>query len=469
MERLSTLQNKRQKNTNGINIQFLTLFFTVVTAIVFCFILIISNSVNKRFHAVKNAIDKFITCEQSSELIKESANYLTDQARLFVVTHKNEYVDAYLEEINVTKRQQMAIKNLEKVCSEKDIALQRLKIAMEQAQSLINMELYAVRLAYKVMGDPDMPTEIRTIPIRTIDLNISNEKLQETALNNLFGEGYLIYKTRINENCRLTIAAIEQQIKDDLNMNADELGANINRLRILFLVLLIVNSLLFIAFSYLIILPLERFQKSIQNDEKLNIIGSLECKQLAESYNEIYDLKAQHEKSLLKKAEYDALTGILNRRAFDQVCETSKEKKQKIALVLIDMDNFKHINDNYGHAGGDTALQELARILTETFREGDYIARIGGDEFAAILPDCHENAAPTIKRKIERVNELLTHIKDDIKPVSVSVGVAFAEEGFDTDLYKRADKALYRTKEKGKRGCEIFDPALDAEVETEAE
>ena len=453
------MRNKR--NTSGINIQFLSAFFTALTAIVFCFILVISNKVNSKFYAVKNAIDKFIICEQSSELIKERANYLTDQARLFIVTHKVEYVKAYLDEINVNKRQQKALEKLETVCSEKDLALQRLKIAMEQAQSLINMELYAIRLAYKVMGEDDVPADVRKITIRNIDQNIPKEKLQETAINNLFGEGYLIYKTRINENCRLTISAIEQQIKDELNMNADELGSSISRLRLLFLILLIVNVLLFIAFAVLVIFPLERFQKSILNDEKLSIIGSAECKHLAESYNQIYDLKAQNEKSLLKKAEYDALTGILNRRAFDQVCSTSKEKKQKIALLLIDMDNFKFINDTYGHAGGDTALKELARILTETFREGDYVARIGGDEFAAILPDCPPMAAGTIKKKVENVNDMLVNIEDGISPVSVSVGIAFSNDGFDEELYKRADKALYRVKEKGKRGCEIYSPEME--------
>ena len=263
------MRNKR--NTSGINIQFLSAFFTALTAIVFCFILVISNKVNSKFYAVKNAIDKFIICEQSSELIKESANYLTDQARLFIVTHKVEYVKAYLDEINVNKRQQKALEKLETVCSEKDLALQRLKIAMEQAQSLINMELYAIRLAYKVMGEDDVPADVRKITIRNIDQNIPKEKLQETAINNLFGEGYLIYKTRINENCRLTISAIEQQIKDELNMNADELGSSISRLRLLFLILLIVNVLLFIAFAVLVVFPLERSQKSILNDEKLSI------------------------------------------------------------------------------------------------------------------------------------------------------------------------------------------------------
>ena len=454
-----TNPEQKKRSLTGINIQLLNIFFIVVTAIVFCFILVISNTVNNRFHAVENAIDKFIICEQSSELIKESTNYLTDQARLFVVTYKEEYVNDYLKEINVTKRQQKALSELEKVCSEKDLALQRLKIAMEQGQSLINMELYAIRLAYKVMDkdSSEIPAQIAEIPIRSIDDTVPKEKLKNTAVNNLFGEGYLIYKTRINENCRLTISAIEQQIKDELNMNATDLGTNIRRLRYLFLILLIVNVILFIAFAYLIILPLERFKTAIENDERLNVIGALECKHLAESYNEIYDLKAQNEKSLLKKAEYDALTGILNRRAFDQVCHTSSEKKQPVALLLIDMDNFKYINDNYGHAGGDTALKELARLLTETFRTDDYVARIGGDEFAAILPNCARSAANIIKQKILTVNEKLVNIKDNIKPVSISVGVAFSEEGFSEELFKNADRALYIVKEKGKRGCEIFE------------
>lgn len=446
-----------KKPTVDININYLNSFFTVLTAIVFCFILAISHNVNVRFHAVEQAMDKFIICEQSSEMIKESVNYLTDRARLFVVTHNAHYAREYLDELEITKRQQRALSNLEDVCDEKDLVLQRLKIAMEQAQSLITMEQYAMRLAYKVIDDKDLPWQLQEIAIRSIDKNLPKEKLQETAINNLFGEGYLIYRKRINDNCSLTIEAIEQQIKDDLNMNRTELGTNINRLRILFLILLIVNVLIFIAYGYLVISPLKKFQTSIKSDKKLNVIGSQEFKKLAESYNEIYEIKLQNERSLLKKAEYDALTGILNRRAFDQICETSKEKKQKIALLLIDMDNFKYINDNYGHAGGDTALKELARILSETFREGDYVARIGGDEFAAILPDCPAPAGKTIRQKIASVNEKLTDIQDGIKPVSVSVGVAFSETGFDEDLYKRADKALYKVKEKGKRGCEIYE------------
>jgi len=443
----------KHEATRGVSISLVNLFFTILTALVFCFILIISNNVKNRFDAVNEALDKFIVCQQSSAKIREAADYLTDQARLFVITHKHEYADAYIKELQETRRQAQAMEELESVCSKSDLALQRLKIALEQAQGLMDMEMYAMRLVFEVIGNVKMPDQIAEISIADKDKGAGKVKLQETAVNNLFGDGYLIYKMRINVNCQLTVTAIEQQIKKELNVNADELGHNIGRLRVLFLILLLVNVFIFVAFGYLVLVPLSKFKMAIERDEKLNVIGSLEFKSLAESYNEIYEIKAQNEKSLLKKAEYDGLTGILNRRAFDQICKTSAEKRQKIALLLIDMDNFKGINDTYGHLGGDNALKTLAKALSETFRETDYVARVGGDEFAAILPDCEPAAKDAIRRKVAAINARLSEM--DEKPVSVSVGVAFSSCGFNKELYDKADKALYAVKEKGKRGCEV--------------
>ena len=198
----------KHEASRGVSISLVNLFFTILTAIVFCFILIISNNVKKRFDAVNEALDKFIICQQSSAKIREAADYLTDQARLFVVTHKHEYADAYIKELQETKRQEQAMEALESVCSKSDLALQRLKIALEQAQGLMDMEKYAMRLAFEVIGNVKMPEQIADIPIADKDRGDNKAKLQETAVNNLFGDGYLIYKMRINVNCQLTVAAI---------------------------------------------------------------------------------------------------------------------------------------------------------------------------------------------------------------------------------------------------------------------
>ena len=447
--------SKENRKRNGINIIRLNSLAILVMAVVFVFILVISNIVNKKFHAVETNIEKFITCEKGSQYIEESADYLTDNARLFAVTLDKEYAERYFEEIEVTKRQEQALEMIRQVCNEKDLALQRLGIAIEQAQGLINMELYTIRLGYMLIGEENLPPLIKDIAVGVLDKQLDGEQLHKKIINNLFEGGYQIYKKRINENCSLTVDSIEQQVKDELNMNAYELGVNLNRLRFQYIVLLVLNVLMFVVFAFLIAIPLTRFRKSIKNDSRLTVIGSQECRELAQSYNEIYDRKAMNEKSLLQKAEYDALTGILNRRAFDQICRNSVEQKEKIAMLLIDMDNFKNINDTYGHSGGDIALKELARILTETFRSGDFVARIGGDEFAVILPGCPAEAGNTIIDKVSRINEELSGLQD-IKNVSVSVGVAFSEVGYNETLFKNADEALYQVKENGRHGCRIF-------------
>lgn len=442
----------------GININLLTTFFIVITAIVFFFVLFISNGVMKRFNAVEDAIGKFIICEQSSKIIKDSANFLTEQARLFVLNGAPEYAYEYLKEKNVTKRRVLAFTELQNACSEQDLAYQRLQIAIEQSESLINIETYAIKLGYEAKKDSisDIPDEIKDFPLKESDRKLSKKELENAALEMLFGEGYFLYKTRVNENCNLTVTSIEEEIQRNLQINSTDLGEYLQRLRFLFFVLLVITAFIFFAMAYFVLHPLKNFLNSIKKDEKLNVIGSTEFKYLAKTYNEIYEVKAKNEKKLILKAEYDSLTGILNRRAFDNLCLNSAEQQKPIALLLIDIDNFKHINDTYGHAGGDTALKELARILQNTFRKDDYIARIGGDEFAAILPNYKISSNETIIRKIESVNEQLANMKDGIKTVSISVGGAFSPTGYDEELYKRADKALYKTKELGKRGCSFY-------------
>ena len=447
----------KDNSVTGLHVTFLTLFFALLIAILFCIIFVISNYIFNRYKILEQSFNKFNACEQGADLIKESSNFLTEQARLFVITGKSEYVRTYLEEINVTRRQEKAIENLKKFISEDDLAFQRLKIAIDQEKGLRNLELYAIRLAYEIFGKEEIPLQIAEIPLRSVDVGASVEKLRDSAVKNLFGEGYMIYKSRVNENCRLTIEALEQQVKGELIMNSKVLVGNIRLLRFLFLTLIILVAALFVSILLLLLIPLKKFKASIENGDAVEVTACAEIKFLSDNYNQVLALKEQNENSLLKKAEYDPATGLLNRNSFDQICKASAEKKQQIALLLVDVDNFQSINKIYGPHGGELALNELSRILMETFRTDDYVARIGGDEFAVILPNCTNSAINIIKQKILTVNEKLLNIKDNIKSVSVSVGVAFSDDGYSEDLFKKADKALYIVKEKGKRGCEIYE------------
>ncbi len=166
-----------------------------------------------------------------------------------------------------------------------------------------------------------------------------------------------------------------------------------------------------------------------------------------------------------EQAFTDTLTGAKNRRAMDHVLKRYVDWGTEFAVMNIDLDWFKAVNDTYGHAAGDHVLQTVARIMVEETRESDTIVRAGGDEFVVILPNTTN--AETIEimgqRLIERISVPIPFQGNDCR-ISASIGVSFFEpEKLDTGLEQMlddADVALYASKHAG-RGCmTIYHPSL---------
>ena len=155
----------------------------------------------------------------------------------------------------------------------------------------------------------------------------------------------------------------------------------------------------------------------------------------------------------------DDLTQLLNRRGLQAELERAVARAAPLSLLLLDLDGFKHINDTCGHAHGDAMLRVVAGVLTASVREGDAVARIGGDEFVILLPATELGCAMEIARRIERAVRAL-----DVRPaLGVSIGAASAvrEAGLDADgLLKAADLAMYRSKHDRRRSTERL--AVDA-------
>ncbi|MDA3128526.1 GGDEF domain-containing protein [Aliibacillus thermotolerans] len=159
-------------------------------------------------------------------------------------------------------------------------------------------------------------------------------------------------------------------------------------------------------------------------------------------------------------AFHDSLTGLKNRAAFEETLPPLlRDKKNKTALLMIDLDNFKQVNDRYGHDKGDMLLKSVAKELRQSIRKEDKVFRLGGDEFAVVLtPATKSEAEATASRIIDTIHTCINncpHLKK--AGVTASIGIAFApEHGTDVEgLYKKADIALYDSKEKGKN-CYSF-------------
>ncbi|MGR3292836.1 MAG: GGDEF domain-containing protein [Candidatus Scalindua sp.] len=168
----------------------------------------------------------------------------------------------------------------------------------------------------------------------------------------------------------------------------------------------------------------------------------------------------------------DGLTQIYNRKAFDKKIDDSFKKKSKkkrpFTLVMVDIDYFKKVNDEYGHTIGDEILKKVARTIKETFRLNDFVARYGGEEFSVMIDriDSHYimDACERLRIAIEAINFT---VDSETIPTSASIGIAFSKHS-DTPkiLIDRADKALYLAKESGRNTIKSEVDLSEAELKT---
>ena len=148
----------------------------------------------------------------------------------------------------------------------------------------------------------------------------------------------------------------------------------------------------------------------------------------------------------------DPLTGVLNRRSFQEQIILHLISEETSALLIMDIDNFKIINDYLGHDAGDKALKALADALTSSFRSMDIIARLGGDEFIVLLNNMQMGDESILQRIAVFKQKLHSIVESRSLPdISVSIGIAYSDSKKDFDtLYKNADIAMYKSKENGK-------------------
>ena len=183
-----------------------------------------------------------------------------------------------------------------------------------------------------------------------------------------------------------------------------------------------------------------------------------------------------HQGQLERIAHYDLLTNLPNRALLadrlSQAMLQCKRHGRSLAVVFLDLDGFKAVNDNYGHSVGDELLIALSARMKEALREGDSLARIGGDEFVAVLTDLAkvEDCHPLLQRLLLASSEPIT-VDDVIFNVSASIGVTlYPQDNVDADLLMRhADQAMYVAKESGKNRYHLFDTAQDDAVKEQRE
>ncbi|WP_100914958.1 EAL domain-containing protein [Pseudoalteromonas spongiae] len=178
------------------------------------------------------------------------------------------------------------------------------------------------------------------------------------------------------------------------------------------------------------------------------------------------------ENKIYQQANFDSLTGLANRNLFSDRFEQALNKAQRensfLALLFIDLDGFKHVNDTLGHSQGDTLLQQTATRLSETLRKSDTISRLGGDEFAVLIAsDNNQFKVDRVAHKIQAAIATPYQLDNAQGFVSASIGITtYPNDGQDVEtLMRKADSAMYKAKAKGKNNFQFFTAEMDEKAQ----
>ena len=202
-------------------------------------------------------------------------------------------------------------------------------------------------------------------------------------------------------------------------------------------------------------------------DKEKNCIGVIESARDITSHLHIQNELREQKNMLDYQAHHDALTGLPNRVLLNdrltQVIEKAKRNSSKFALLFIDLDHFKEINDSLGHLIGDEILKTVSSRLKESLRDEDTVARLGGDEFVVILEELHEvQDSSLIATKILETLSQPINVKGNILYVSASIGLSVYPNDGDSaqNLLKYADSAMYKAKDEGRNNYQYYNATM---------
>ena len=442
-----------------ISIRTVSIVIFLITVGIGGMLALISSECTRQFQNLQDETERFIQCENALQQMQAGSDYLEKQVSQYVQTGQYIHMDFYLKEIRETQRYEKACDYLQQEFGG-TTAIKPLESAVAYEEKLREQEFYIMRLMAEVsFADEDLwPEEIRGIALTPEDAALGQEQKQERALEILSGHAYKILRTNEDNYIASAKQVLGQQTRNNQNHAQTVFRDVYLKFETGVAVLIVLVLLICIILWKLVIAPLKMYGKSIVKGEIFPVVGAKELQELATTYNKVYQENLVAQKLIRHEAEHDALTDALNRGAFDKILSIYEQGDSSFAMIMVDVDVFKQVNDTYGHSVGDKILVKVANNLQREFRSIDYICRIGGDEFAIVMVDVGSDLKEVVREKIAQVNENLSIPTDGLPAVSLSVGVAFSDrENPGDSIFKDADKALYKVKNSGRNNCGFYE------------
>lgn len=443
--------------SKGIRIKRFSLISMIFAGIFVAIFSLVSIFGFHYLNKVTTTTEQCIVAEEASREMQEGSDILTEQVRLYVMTGQEKYLNGYFKEANITKHREEAISTLRKNFENNIDQLQGIEEAMEESNYLMNKELYAMKLTAVALNVEDMPTDLINFELSEDDLSLNESQKLEKAQKLVSDDEYQTLKEQISTN-------VNRCLKELLTITRNKQKNTIDAFRDLYIKQAIAQFTLLLFFISVnvvihttVISPLNVYNANIKNDTTIPEIGAIELKSLAKTYNNVYKENKINQELLHHEAEHDALSKLLNRSMFNKIFMNYQSESTPFALVLVDIDYFKTYNDEYGHVMGDKIIQKVAEKLSVVFSETKFIFRIGGDEFAIIIPNVTSDDKTYISEKLGKLKQTLSNNDKILPKVSLSVGVSFKTTSQNKEIFQNADKALYYVKAHGKNNYMFFE------------
>lgn len=443
----------------GIRLSTFSIFFAVIAVLAAVALFLADQLVNDGYRQIQTASDRYFQAESIANNLSAVSDDLTEAVRCHVVTGDRQYMEAFLTEVYETRRRDQTVDAMEEMLGQKDSeAYRNLVQAQALSDELVKTELLAMRLVLEAEhADPaEIPEPLQQLENYDAELQaLSEEEKQAKAVELVFGQEYQDRKQEIQASTGLS----QQALREDTASGMEAAGARLRHLLLLQTVLTVIMLAVVLIIVVFVLVqvrrPLMQMVQLMKEKKTIPPDGAEELRFVTRTYNRMVEETRKTTEQLTYEAMHDGLTGLLNRNAYEIFYRDTD--LDHAALLIIDVDKFKGINDTYGHDGGDRVLKRVAEVLRHSFRSVDMIYRFGGDEFVVIMTRANSSMRDLLLEKINQANQLLLQGKDNIPPASLSVGVAFCDrENPQGDLLKDADTALYRVKEAGRCGCAIY-------------
>jgi len=445
---------KKPLHLRSVNILFVVLVSLLTVSLALCNV-----RINRQMSEIDSSYQLKAMASQAAASMEAGSDYLTVSARSFVVLQDLRYLDDYFREVKENQRRNKALEDMKSLMNgDTNEAYKALNAALQASNDLMDIEYQAMSLIRYAndIPDSDVPEEISSYVLPDDALALTPEEMRSAATSLVFSEEYMAHKDTIRSH----VAACTEDLVEYTNHALESVKGKMTRLMALQATLLAILLIVVLLKALFIVSqirnPLLNMLDLIRRKKKVVPSGVSEIREVAEAYNEMYDESKRAQAQLTYEASHDPLTGLLNRSAYEVFMQ--QYENDNIALLIIDVDHFKTINDTYGHDVGDKVLIKVADLLKQSFRSVDAVCRIGGDEFAVIMTRVNPSMRQLISNKIDSANSILGSPEDGLPECSLSVGVAFSDRTNPSmNLFKDADTALYRVKNAGRCGCEFYE------------